>query len=321
MRKCLDRREFMAATAAGLTLIPSATAAEGAIPRRALGRTGGEVSILGFGGGSRFLSYPDEDLAIRILNEAIDAGINYLDTAQDYGSGRSEELYGKVLKDRRSEVWVTTKVTHRGYDDAMREMELSLKRLQTDQVDLLHIHSLERADDLARIEQPDGVLKALYRIREEGMARFIGMTSHTDAATMKRAIERHDLDCVMMALNAATRTGFSTGFEEIALPAAQAKGLGILAMKITGQEHLIGEATGRAGMRDLLYYSMSLPVASCIVGMPQPEHVRENIALARSFEPLTEVEKARIRGQVAASAVAFDRFLQHHRDGDVPAYV
>lgn len=258
--------------------------------------------------------YEDEEEALGILNEAIDSGINYLDTAVTYGDGESETRYGKVLKSRRQEVFLATKTPHRNYDEVMREIEKSLRRLQTDRVDLLHIHSLEKGDDLAKIEAPDGALRALYQIREEGMARFIGMTSHTDAPTLRTAIERHDLDCVQMALNAATKTGFSTGFEEIALPAAQEKGLGILAMKITGQESLVGPAKGQTVMRELLHYSMSLPVATCVVGMPKPEHLRENVELARSFAPLSESEMERIRGRVESSVSAFHHFLLHHSD-------
>lgn len=313
----LDRRKFLGAAVAlpGAALLAAQSAPP--IPRRVLGKTGAEVSILGFGGGSRFLAYQDEEEALAVLNRAIDGGINYLDTAVSYGDGKSEERYGKVLRYRRHEVWVTTKVSTRDYDEAMRAMEASLRRLQTDHVDLLHIHSLGDAADLAAIERPNGVLRAVYRIRDEKMARFIGMTSHTDARTMRTAIERHDLDCVMMALNAATNTGFATGFERIALPAARAKNLGILAMKIAGQERLLGEEAGKATMRELLWYTLSLPVASCIVGMPRPEHLEENLEIARSFRPLAEGERERIRAKVAPSVVAFDDFLRHHRD-DMP---
>ena len=313
MSQEINRRQFMVATALAAA---SSRALESAplIPRRPLGHTGAEVSTLAFGGGSRFLMYEDEEMALRILNEAIDSGINYLDTSMGYGDGKSERRYGKVLKHRRNEVWLTTKVPNRSYDEALRAMDASLERLQTDHVDLLHIHSLGRMDDLAAIERPDGVLRALYRIKDEKLARFIGMTSHTDAETLKTAIERHDLDCVMMALNAATNSGHATGFERIALPAARKKNLGILAMKIAGQDQLVGTERGRASMRDLLRYSLSLPVASCVVGMPKPDFLRENIEIARSFRSLDDDEKQRIRQMVAPSVAAFDRFLKNHQD-------
>jgi predicted aldo/keto reductase-like oxidoreductase len=258
--------------------------------------------------------YEDEEEALKILNLAIDEGVNYLDTAQSYGDGKSETRYGKVLKSRRKEVFLASKTPERDYDSAMTALEGSLERLQTDHLDLFHIHSLLKEDDLAAIEGKNGVLKALYKAREEGMTRFVGMTSHTDAETMKSAIQRHDLDCVQMALNAATRTGFSTGFEKIALPAANAKNLGVIAMKITGQEQLIGGDKGKTTMRNLLHYSMGLPVASCVVGMPRPEFVKENISLARDFSFLSSSEKERIRAEVAPSAAAFNQFMMHHHD-------
>ncbi|UCF39470.1 MAG: aldo/keto reductase [Acidobacteriota bacterium] len=311
----LTRRDFLTATAVGVGTAASLKAgAAPLIPRRVLGQTGAEVSILAFGGGSRFLMFEDEEEALQVLNGVIDSGINYLDTAQAYGNGASETRYGKVLKDRRKEVFLATKLSDRKYDDAMKTIEASLQRLQTDHVDLLHIHSLEKMDDLAAIEASDGVLKALYQAREEGMARFIGMTSHSDAETMKTAIERHDLNCVQMALNAATNSGFSTAFERVALPAARKKNLGILAMKITGQETLVGNERGKAGIRDLLYYSMSLPVASCVVGMPRKEFISENIQLARDFQPLAEPEKVRIRKEVEPSVAAFNHFMMNHCD-------
>lgn len=324
----LNRRDFLASTAVvGVTAACSQPTPvtetaivedlSTSIPRRVLGKTGERVSILAFGGGSRFGMYEQEEDALAAVNEAIDSGINYLDTAMAYGDGLSQKRYGKVLKTRRNEVFLATKVPYRNYDEAMRRMEESLKDLQTDHVDLLHIHSLAEMDDLTDIEKPDGALKAVYKIREEGMARFIGVSSHTDAEIMKTAIERHDFDCLQMALNPATTSyswGTASGFEDVVLPVAMEKNMGILAMKIAGQDHLVGSETGKASMRDLLYYDMSLPVATCVVGMPKIEMLRENIQLARDFKPLTGEEIERIREQVKPSVAAYNHFMRHHRD-------
>jgi len=309
----VNRRHFLKTTAvtAGLAGLP--LHADGTIPRRQLGKTGEKVSILAFGGGSRFLMYEDEAVALRVLNEAIDGGINYLDTAQGYGNGKSEERYGKVLKTRRKEVFLATKIGgDRGYDNALRTIEASLKRLQTDRVDLVHIHSLEDMADLEKIEA--GILKAVYRMREEKMARFVGMTCHAEAAALKAAIERHDLDCVQMALNAATTSGFATSFEKIALPAAKAKNLGVIAMKIAGQEKLVGTGMGRASMSDLLRYSMSLPVTTCVVGMPKIEHLREKIGIAKAFKHMYDTETQRVRYAVDTARASLDSFFLHHHD-------
>src|SRR6201998_2378730 len=231
MTKEISRREFLenvgigAAASTSLLLLKDVAVADTAknvLPQRTLGRTGAKVSILAFGCGSRFLMYKDEDTATAILNHAVDLGITYLDTAYAYGDGESETRVGRVMATRRKDVWLATKIPDRTRDEFLRRLEASLKRLQTDHVDLVHIHSLGQADDLAKIEAPNGALKGLMEAREQRMARFAGMTSHTNGEVMAKAIERHDLDCVQMALN-ASRNG---RLEALALPGAHKKNLG-----------------------------------------------------------------------------------------------
>jgi predicted aldo/keto reductase-like oxidoreductase len=178
-------------------------------------------------------------------------------------------------------------------------------------VDLVHIHSLGHADDLAKIEASDGALKGLMEAREQKMARFAGMTSHTDGEVMATAIQRHDLDCVQMALN-ASRNG---RFEELALPAADRKNLGVIAMKVTGQEFLVGSGAGKAEMSSLLRYSMSLPVTTAVVGMPRPEMLEHNVEIARTFSPLKDDEKDRLRQQLGPSREGLEKRLVGHLDG------
>src|SRR5437764_6866596 len=315
MNKDLSRRKFLERFAAGTATLPllrnAAQAAPRALPHRVLGRTGASVSILAFGCGSRFLMYEEEEKALAALNRALDLGITYLDTAYAYGDGKSEARVGKVMAARRKEVFLATKIPDRSRDDFLRRLEGSLKRLGTDHVDLVHIHSLGHADDLAKLEAPDGAIKGLLEAREQKLTRFIGMTSHTDGAVMAQAIERHDLDCVQMALN-ASRNG---RFEELALPAARRKHLGVIAMKITGQEFLVGDGSGRANMTSLLRYSMSLPVTTAVVGMPKPEMLAHNVEIARGFSPLDDQEKERIRQQVGPSREGLEKKLVGHVDG------
>lgn len=317
MAKDISRREFLEiGTAAGTSLLllkdlAAAPTAIGVLPSRVLGRTGAKVSILAFGCGSRFLMYKDEETALGILNRAIDLGITYLDTAYAYGDGESETRVGKVMASRRKEVWLATKIPDRTRDGFLKRLESSLKRLQTDHVDLVHIHSVGHADDLAKIEAPEGAMKGLMEAREQKMARFAGMTSHTDGEVMATAIQRHDLDCVQMALN-ASRNG---RFEELALPAANNKNLGVIAMKVTGQEFLVGSGTGKAEMTSLLRYSMSLPVTTAVVGMPQPEMLAHNVEIARTFSPLKDDEKERLRQQLGPARQGLEKRLVGHLDG------
>jgi len=310
----VSRREFLersalAASEAALASSRSAQAAAGTIPHRTLGRTGASVSILAMGCGSRFLMYR-EDQASAVLEKALALGINYFDTAMDYGDGESETRVGRVMATRRKDVFLATKVPGRARtrDAALKEVEASLKRLQTDHVDLLHLHSLLKDDDLAKIEAPDGALKALYELRDQKVARAIGITSHTDGTVMRAAIEHNDLDCVQMAMNPAR----ALRFEEQALPAAKKKNLGVILMKVTAQEKLLG--AGGAPAEALLRYAWSLPVSTVVCGMPKLEFLEANVASARVFTPMSPADMDGLRIQLAGKQVALERFFADHRD-------
>jgi len=203
----------------------------------------------------------------------------------------------------------------------MRLIEGSLKRLQTDHVDLLHIHSLTDEADLAAIEAKDGVLGAVQKAKDQKMARFIGVTSHTDPRVLATALDRHEFDCTQMALNAA-RAGMAKGvsgldevhdysFEATALPVANRKKMGVIAMKIFAQEGL----SGRAPADKLVRYSMSLPVTAVVIGMPKLEYIDANIAVAKSFEPMSPAEMKGLSDHIAGEhKLALDRYFYNHVD-------
>ncbi len=285
---------------------------------RVLGRTGARVSILAFGCGSRFLAYGDEEKAHAALNKALDLGITYFDTAYGYGDGKSETWVGGVMKTRRKEVWLATKVIPRKAEEAKRIIEGSLKRLQTQKVDLIHIHSLAGEDDLKAIEAHDGVLQLLYKLREQKVTRAIGITSHTDPAVLRKALERHDFDCTQMALNAArvgmaspsSDPGATTSFESLALPIANNKKMGVIAMKIFAQEKL----SGKAPVEKLISYSLSLPVTAAVIGMPKPEFIEQNIAIAKAFTPMPKEQMYELSGDLAPQKASIDRFFSDHVD-------
>jgi len=320
----LSRRTFLESAAlagAASTLLNANTDPKTGMPKRVLGRTGAQVSILAFGCGSRFLAYGDEEKAQAALNKALDLGITYVDTAFGYGDGKSETWVGGVMKTRRKEVWLATKCNVRKGDEAKRMIEGSLKRLQTSKVDLIHIHSLAGEDDLKEIEAQDGVLQVLYKFREQKVTRAIGITSHTDPAVLRMALERHDFDCTQMALNAAragmanTNRGFdmnpmANSFEALALPVANKKNMGVIAMKVFAQEHL----SGKAPVEKLISYSLSLPVSAAVVGMPKPEYIEENIAIAKRFTPLPKDEMYQLNGELASQKASIDRFFANHID-------
>jgi aryl-alcohol dehydrogenase-like predicted oxidoreductase len=318
----ISRRAFLGAAAA---LGPLGATARGSarLPTRPFGATGVEVPLLAFGCGSRFLAYPDDDEAVGVLSRAIDLGFTYLDTANNYGNGRSEERVGRLMPTRRAEVFLQTKLAARKADEARRQLEASLTRLRTDKVDVLHIHSLESLEDLAAIEAKDGVLKAVQQAREEKLTRFIGITGHANPAAMQAALLRHDFDCVQMALNVArARMTFDdrgphpvpmadSSYETLALPVAVRKKMGVIAMKVFGQDQLAAAASPEK----LLYYALSLPVSLTTVGMPRPALLETNAALARSFAPLAPAEMQSLRAAVADSTRRrIAAFFAHHQD-------
>jgi predicted aldo/keto reductase-like oxidoreductase len=318
-REFLERSGLAVGAVAAMPALPPRVATDATVaakvPHRTLGRTGVKVSILAFGCGSRFLMYP-EDQASAVLEKAIDSGIDYLDTAVGYGDGESETRLGRVMTTRRKDVFLATKVPTRSRtrDAALKEVEASLKRLQTDHLDLLHLHSLGEEADLAKIEAPDGALKALYELREQKVTRFIGMTSHTDGVVMAKAIERNDLDCVQMAMNPAR----VARFEELALPTANKKNLGVILMKVTGQEKLMVD--GGADTASLLRYAWSLPISTAVCGMPKLEFLAANVATAKAYaSPLPPAEMERLRQQLAGRKFVLERFFAHHHDGGWPA--
>jgi predicted aldo/keto reductase-like oxidoreductase len=322
----ISRREFLGTTAiAGLAAGSlSADSGKSLLPTRVLGNTGARVSILAMGSGSRFLSYTDEDKAIEAVQKGLDLGITYIDTADDYGPGHlSEQRIGKAIKGRRDSIFLATKLSNRDGGESQRIVEESLKALQVDSVDLLHIHSLTSEEDLAGIEAKGGVLEQVRKLRDQKMTRFIGITCHADPVALTAALERHDFDCTQMALNAGMvammngRRGMvpnpviKASFETLALPVAIRKKMGIVGMKVFAQDALIGQAAPEK----LLYYTLSLPVAAAVVGMPKLEHIDDNVRLVKAFKPLTTSEMKQMSGTLSEkNKEALDLFFRTHVD-------
>lgn len=323
----LSRRSFIesaALTALARQAVAQEKDPKTGMPMRTLGKTGAKVSLLGFGAGSRWLAYKDPDKGLQALERALKAGVNYVDSAAGYGNGQSEQWVGQFLKSHKKDFFLVTKIDgNRTYDDSMRIIERSLKNLGVSQVDLMHIHSLGNEEDLAKIEAPDGQMKAMLKAKAEKMTRFIGVTSHTNPQTLKALLEHHELDSTQMALNIAKignavpsnkagqgMTGAS-GFESIAMPVALRKGMGLTAMKVFAQEKLLGKAAPEM----LLRYSMSLPVAVAVVGMPQLEHIDFNTNVAHGFKPLSKKEMDELPASVSEQMRAsIDHFFHDHED-------
>jgi aryl-alcohol dehydrogenase-like predicted oxidoreductase len=241
MKPGLSRRNFLR-SAAAFMLLGAAEEAPGAgqlqpgsLPKRRLGNTGEIVSVIGFGAGARFCSILDENMAQALLERALDLGITYFDTSASYtrrGLERlSEKRLGEFSRRRRKEVFLATKFDPRDKDGAFRSVEKSLEFLQTDYLDLIQIHSLAGHDDLKRMGGPDGAIAAVRDLKDQKVARFVGITGHNDGAAMTEALRRYDFDVVLIALNpaesanpvAARKMEAIPAFEQSALPLAVQK--------------------------------------------------------------------------------------------------
>ena len=329
MKTHWSRREFLQTTAAAVVLGAGGkalAAGTSSLPKRRLGNTGEMISCIGFGSGSRFCSIESEDAAQALLEKAFASGINYFDTAGSYtrrGIERlSEKRLGIFSKPRRQKVFLATKIDSRDRDGALRSVEASLKFLQTDYLDLIQIHSLSNLADLEQIGSANGVLAAVKALKDQKVARFIGITGHNDGIAMTEALRRYDFDTVLMALNAAQsanpiaqrKMAALPAFEESALPIALEKKVGILSMKVMGQGMLVGNVTGRAAAAELLQFNLSQPVASVIIGCEQMAALEQNIQAAMNFTPMSESAKQQVREKVAPSRSAWENFLRTHED-------
>jgi predicted aldo/keto reductase-like oxidoreductase len=321
----MNRRQFLvtgAAATVAASLRPDALLAgeqdfhpipASHLPTRAFGETGARIPLLTFGCGSRWMMY-DEDPGLEVLNQAIDSGLIYLDTAHGYGRGKSEERIGRLMPARRKQVLIQTKIMTRDPDRWWKDLELSLKRMNIDYVDMLLLHSLGDDKDLAAIEVKGGPAEQLYRAKEQKLARWIGVSSHTNSQTLARFLRRHRVDGIQTALNVATNDCRDMGFEETALPVAVEQGLGIIAMKVMGQDTIVG-VYPQYDYATCLRYALSLPITSATVGMPKKEHLKLNLEVVRDFKPYSPEEMQEIKRQAAGEIkTSFRNFMAGHDD-------
>ena len=272
-----------------------------AMPTRNLGRTGHRVGIFSLGG-QAMVESGTPDQAVPIVEKAIDLGVNYIDTAPVYGNTKSETHIGMVMKNRRKEVYLATKTHLRTYDQSMRLLEQSLKRLQTDHLDCWQLHNVQRKAHTDQIFAKDGAIKALEKARDEGICRFVGITGHYDPHILVESINRYPFDTLLMAFNAADRHQCS--FIEHLLPVALEKNLGIIGMKVATRGRMLSTwtpppldqqpkrmATNRPGtitMKESLFYNFSIPVSTNIVGCDNPQQVEEDVQWAGEFTPYND---------------------------------
>ena len=312
----MNRREFLDAMLA-LLVAPSAFAAANpstaaqAVPRRKLGRTGEQISCVGVGG-FHIGMQKDEAESIRIIRRALDNGINFLDNCWDYNEGQSELRMGKALQDGyRSKAFLMTKIDGRDRKTAEAQINESLKRLQTDHVDLLQLHEVIRDNDPSRAFGAGGAIEAMVEARKAGKARFLGFTGHKSPAIHLKMLEAAQLhgfrfDAVQLPLN--VMDAHFDSFEKRVLPLLVREQIGVLGMKPMGAPFILQSKTVTAP--ECLRYALSLPVSVVITGMDSVERVDQALKAAREFQPPSEKEVAALLAKtlVAARAGAYEKY-------------
>lgn len=316
MNSYFTRRAFLTTTAGGLSLTGTYPALgthntpASAMPLRPLGKTGRMISIVGFGGGSRYLLQEDMDIAERMIHHAIELGINYFDTGHSYLKGEvreSQQRYGRFLVPTyRKQITLTTKLSARDAETAKKQLDESLSDLKTDHLDVLHFHGLARQEDIDRIVTKDGALKAYRRWKEQGVIGAIGLTGHQDSKIILEAMKRIEPDCIMCPQNPGhgPKKGYpmypGVDFASDVIPYALDHGIGLLAMKTMAQGNLIGK--GNITAEELMQYALTLPIAAATIGMPDMDVLESCARIARTIKPMSEEQRDKLCEKVAAAA-------------------
>jgi aryl-alcohol dehydrogenase-like predicted oxidoreductase len=274
----------------------------GNIPTRPFGKTGEQVSLLCVGGAH--IGLCDEETGIRIIHESIDAGATFMDNAWEYNAGISEQRMGKALAmdGYRDKAFLMTKdcAHDRVAKHSMIKLENSLKRLQTDHLDLWQIHEVVWEHDVERIFAPGGSAESLLKAKEQGKVRYIGFTGHKSPAIHKAMLSQgFPFDAVQMPVNVFD--AHYESFEKEILPILIEQGIAPIGMKSFADGFLF-KSGADITPQEALRYSMSLPISTLVSGMDSLEVMRQNLAVAQAFVPLTDEERTSILARSAAAA-------------------
>jgi predicted aldo/keto reductase-like oxidoreductase len=290
----MKRRAFVGGVFAGLAATSYAARPPkpktGDIPRRTFGKTGEQLTLIGQAGGRFPLITFDEAKAVTL--RAYDLGINYFDNSIDYWDGKSEEVYGAVLPPFRKHIFLTTKANSRMRAGAEAELDLSLRRLKTDYLDLWQIHGVDEKAEVDQIFGPGGAIEAFEAAKKAGKCRFIGFTGHRDPNVHLEMLKRYNkFDSILMPLNIADPGYLS--FEKMVLPLAVERGMGIQGMKNTANGKLLQAFSAK----ECLSYVLSLPISCTAVGCTTIGQIEDDVRIAQQFKPMAAEEVAALRAR------------------------
>ena len=325
----------MRGATSSLPALPNNARTQDAMPTRNLGKTGYKVGIFSLGGQAALEKSDNFDTAVQIIERALDLGVNYIDTSSIYGGPDrwSEQYVGRVMKSRRQEAFLATKTKERTREGSLRMIEKSLKLLNTDHVDLWQLHDVGLPQDVDAIFGKGGAMEALIEMQDQKVVRFLGVTGHYRPDALMDAINRHPFDCILMALNAADTHIHS--FTDQLLPLAVEKQMGIIGMKVPARGRLLSTWTpppleqqqhswegsaiatrpGVMKMREAMFFTLSHPVSTVIIGCDTIAQLEENVKIARDFTPLSQTQMATLNelAEPVAQQSLFFRFTDRSK--------
>jgi uncharacterized protein len=325
----------MRGAVSSLPTLPNNARTQDAMPTRNLGKTGYKVGIFSLGGQAALEKSDNFDTAVQIIERALDLGVNYIDTSSIYGGPDrwSEQYVGRAMKTRRQEAFLATKTKERTREGSLRMIEKSLKLLNTDHVDLWQLHDVGLPQDVDAIFGKGGAMEALIEMQDQKVVRFLGVTGHYRPDALMDAINRHPFDCILMALNAADTHIHS--FTDQLLPLVVEKQMGIIGMKVPARGRLLSTWTppaleqqqhswegsaiatrpGVMKMREAMFFTLSHPVSTVIVGCDTIAQLEENVKIARDFTPLSQSQMATLNelAEPVARQSLFFRFTDRSK--------
>ena len=267
------------------------------LPKRILGNTGEEISILGLGGEGVLRTFERGKEAVPLIQRALELGVTYFESARAYGG--SESYYGRALKERRKDVFLASKSQDRTRDGALRHLEETLKNMRTDYLDLWMIHDVRTARDMDLIFGPSGAIKAFEEAQKNRRTRFIGVSGHRNPAILARILPLFPFDVVLMPVNPAEPHYWS--FFTDVMRIANEKGMGVLGMKTLSRGVCV-KLFGEDGVETFLRFAMSQPISAAVVGCDTMEQLEMNVRIARTFEPMSERDQELLTKKVTSYA-------------------
>src|SRR6266568_3136844 len=268
------------------------------IPKRKLGKTGVEVTILGLGGEGVLRTFGREREGCALIDRALDLGITYFESARAYDG--SESYYGRALRERRNEIFLTSKSHARDKRGALAHLHQTLANMRTDHLDLWQVHDMRTADDIELIFAEGGAIEAFVEARQQGLVRFIGVTGHQDPAVIRACIERFPFDTVLLPVNPA-EPAHNSFIDQVIRPAHERE-MGIVGMKVY-LRGLAARIPGQVGMEPFLRYALTQKVSTVIIGCDDLQQLEENVRFASVFHPMTASEQQELVRHVAPYAL------------------